>query len=291
MSLIREIKDYLTFSTSERNGILLLSAILFLVLFYYFLSPLLIKPESIDPKLMRQKMNALIAAYDSSSTQQNGIHPDSIKHFKFDPNNLPEEKWLQLGLTEDQVRVIKNYEKAGGKFYTKQDVKKIYSISEDIYDRLEPWIDLPEKSYQQKTSSQDKKQKPLLIEINSADSSDLTMLYGIGPAFASRIISYRDLLGGYHTKTQLLEVYGMDEERYQGFQENISVDPKKIVKITIMDADFKEILRHPYIPYSLTKFICNQRDSLKNRGLRHLMQFKGMSDSLFQKITPYLSLE
>ena len=291
MSLIQEIKDYLTFSTSERNGILVLSGILFLVLLYYFLSPLLIKPESIDPRIMQQKMNALLAAYDSSSAQQHGIHPDSIRYFKFNPNKLSKEKWLQLGLTEDQVRVIKNYENAGGKFYNKKDVKKIYSISDEIYVRLEPWIDLPEESYQQEPTFQKKEQEPLLIEINTADSAELTKLYGIGPAFASRIISYRKLLGGYYTKAQLLEVYGMDEERFQGFQENITVDPNRIAKIHILEADFKEILRHPYISYPLTKYFCNERDSLKTNGLKHLMQFKGMHDSLFQKITPYLSLD
>jgi len=257
MSLIQEIKDYLTFSTSERKGILVLSGILFLVLLYYFLSPLLIKPESIDPRIVQQKMNALLAAYDSSSSQQRGIHPDSIRYFKFNPNKLSKEKWLQLGLTEDQVRVIKNYENAGGKFYTKQDVKKIYSISEEIYVRLEPWIDLPEESYQQEPTFREKEQESLLIEINIADSAGLTRLYGIGPAFASRIISYRELLGGYYTRAQLLEVYGMDRERYEGFQKNIIIDPKQIKKIKILQADFKEILRHPYIPYSLTKFICN----------------------------------
>jgi competence protein ComEA len=44
------------------------------------------------------------------------------------------------------------------------------------------------------------------VELNSADSTDLVELYGIGPVFANRILKYRDLLGGFYSVNQLLEV-------------------------------------------------------------------------------------
>src|SRR5690606_10593866 len=59
---------------------------------------------------------------------------------EFDPNNLPAEEWRKMGFSENQVKVIKNYEAKGGKFYTKKDVAKIYSISDEEYARIEPYI-------------------------------------------------------------------------------------------------------------------------------------------------------
>ena len=98
------------------------------------------------------------------------------------------------------------------------------------------------------------------IEINSADSSELTGLYGIGPAFASRIVKFRNLLGGFYKAGQLLEVYGMDSIRYSGFANDIKVDTTVIVKINLNTAGFRDLLRHPYLDYEEVKSIINFRD-------------------------------
>ena len=55
--------------------------------------------------------------------------------------------------------------------------------------------------------------KPLMVELNSADSTTLQLLHGIGPAFARRIVRYREKLGGFSNKEQLLEVYGSSNIR------------------------------------------------------------------------------
>ncbi len=101
---------------------------------------------------------------------------------------------------------------------------------------------------------------PMMIEINTADSLQLTRLYGIGPSFAGRILKYRGMLGGFFSPEQLLEVYGMDSLRYEGFKEHIRVDTSFIRKIPVNTAEFRDLLRHPYLDYETVKLIVNHRD-------------------------------
>lgn len=93
------------------------------------------------------------------------------------------------------------------------------------------------------------------IELNSADTLDLQLLHGIGPVFANRIVRYRNLLGGFVRKEQLMEVYGMTPERYNMIAGHISVDPSHVKKIDINNAPLDEIRRHPYIDYYQAKAI------------------------------------
>src|SRR5690606_2394247 len=81
----------------------------------------------------------------------------------------------------------------------------------------------------------------------------------IGPVFASRIIHYRDKLGGFHDASQLLEVYGMDEERYEPLRSQVFVDISLLKKININDADFEQLNGHPFINYKQANAIVQYR--------------------------------
>jgi competence protein ComEA len=60
--------------------------------------------------------------------------------FVFDPNTASLQEFQKLGLSEKQASTIKNYLNKGGSFKTKEDLKKIYGISADQYNQLEPYI-------------------------------------------------------------------------------------------------------------------------------------------------------
>jgi predicted DNA-binding helix-hairpin-helix protein len=139
--------------------------------------------------------------------------------------------------------------------------------------------------------AQEALEKEKLIEINAADTAALISLPGIGPYFAKRILKYRDLLGGYYTKKQLLEVYGMDSTRYGQFSKKIIIDTGKIRKVSINQVEFKKLLRHPYFDYELVKCIFNFKRKRKNiRNLGEIRSLECISDSLFFKIKPYVSI-
>ncbi len=143
------------------------------------------------------------------------VAENKITPFLFNPNKLPSEQWSKMGLKDWQIKVIKNYEAKGGHFYKKEDFKKMFCISPSEYAILEPYISIPDekKEYAEAKTQVKEVHKRALVDLNTADSVTLLSLYGIGPSFAKRIMKYRNLLGGFYNKTQLLEVYGFDQDR------------------------------------------------------------------------------
>jgi DNA uptake protein ComE-like DNA-binding protein len=131
----------------------------------------------------------------------------------------------------------------------------------------------------------------LLIELNSTDTLELQQLRGIGPGFARRIIAFRDRLGGFFHKRQMLEVFGMDTARYNLISDNLTVNPDSIHKIPLNSVSMKELMRHPYFPYPLARKIMEYRYSQKTfKNLEEVKTATGLSDSLFRRMVVYLRL-
>ena len=123
------------------------------------------------------------------------------------------------------------------------------------------------KSYKETRNNINKKvQQPIAnsqkpIDINSADTTELKSLPGIGSFFAKNIVDYRNKLGGFIEKEQLLEVYAFDSTRMANIENLIIIDTIELRKVNVNTDDFKTILRHPYIEYEDVKKIVNYRES------------------------------
>ncbi len=217
---------------------------------------------------------------------ENSKESNEIKPFPFDPNTLTKEEWLKMGLSEKLVNTILNYRNKGGKFYNSEDLKRIYGMKPEMFDVIKPFIEI-----QQDTVIEDyamNNDYPV-VELNSADTLDLQQLKGIGPSFAKRIVKYRDMLGGYYSKSQLLEVYGMDSARYEGFKNFVFVNPDSVKKIDINSATIKQLIKHPYIEFYTAKSIVNYRTKLgKYSEVTQLKDSSLVYDELYRKIAPYL---
>lgn len=100
-----------------------------------------------------------------------------------------------------------------------------------------------------------------IVNLNTTDTLELMQLPEIGAFFARNIVDYREKLGGYIDKEQLLEVYGFDSVRLEIIAPFINIDSVTIRKIRINYDDFKTILRHPYIEYEDVKKVVNHRES------------------------------
>jgi competence protein ComEA len=370
----KKVKDFLYFNTTGQRGVAVLVVLLLIVMTMHITLPLVIQNKPAD----FTGFMAAVEAFERRKTEirdslahmgelnlpENRETAGHIRPFPFDPNRLPEEEWKRLGLTEQQIAVIKNFESKGGRFRSADDLARIYSISSAEYKALKPFIRIePEDvtktqplqpfvfdpntvnendllrmgleervaksivSYRNKGGQfrtaadlqkiyglnehdfkalepfiriegsyplppEDFPEKYMVVlDLNQADSLDLQQLQGIGPAFAARIIRYRDLLGGYCRKEQLLEVYGMDSLRYTGIASHVIVSDAEIRKININTATLKELMTHPYIEFYLAKSIVSHRSEIKKfTRLEELMDARLIYEDLFYKIVPYLTL-
>ncbi len=131
-----------------------------------------------------------------------------------------------------------------------------------------------------------------VVELNSADTTILKKVPGIGSTFARRIVSYRELLGGYYSVSQLMEVYGMDEERYESLKGWFMADTIHIQKLSVNQATFRELLRHPYIEMEQTKVIEQlRRQKGRLTGWENLQLLEEFTDADRERLTPYLSFD
>lgn len=129
------------------------------------------------------------------------------------------------------------------------------------------------------------------VELNTADTTSLKKIPGIGTGFAKRIVKYRNLLGGFADITQLKEVWGLDNELYDKITPYIVLVPQ-IEKIKVNSADFNELNRHPYIDYRQARVIADIRER-KGRieSLKRLRLLEEFTDDDIKRLTPYLSFD
>ena len=131
-----------------------------------------------------------------------------------------------------------------------------------------------------------------IVELNTADTTILKKVPGIGSAFASRIVNYRKILGGYHSVAQLSEVYGIDDERFVALQPWFSADPSYVVKIEINKIPQDSLQRHPYINYGQARVIVQQRRQKgKLTGWENLQLLNEFTENDINKLKPYISFE
>lgn len=302
------IKDYFSFTKSEKRGVIVLLVVLLLILFSFPFVDYLKQQNTPD---FTAYENAILAFEKELNEQENkqkqGYQQKdkqalAITLFDFNPNTISGDEWKQLGFRDWQIKTINNYKAKGGNWRTKADVKKIYGISDKHYELLFPHILLPEtiektnnqyekpskKSFENKFEKKDYSKK---FDINTADSAMLTNIKGIGPAYSSRIIKYRDLLGGFIAKEQLKEVWGLSEETYQMALPQIVVSDN-IQKININKATADALKQHPYINWKIANAIEKYRKANGNyTSLTDLNKLHLLDKATIEKISPYLTVE
>lgn len=147
--------------------------------------------------------------------------------FRFNPNTATVEELVRLGFSDKQAASIENYRKKGGRFRRKEDFAKSFVVSDEIYRRLESFIDIP------------------LTDINRADSAAFDALPGIGPYFAAKMVEQRRRLCGYSNPEQLLDIYNFGEDRYSKLKDLVCCSPPRPYPLWSLPADSLRL--HPYI--------------------------------------------
>ena len=152
-----------------------------------------------------------------------------VESFCFDPNTVTHEDLCRLGFTQKQARSLISYRQKGGHFRRKSDFAKSFVVSDSIYRRLEPYIDIP------------------LTDLNLADSAAFDALPGIGGWFAAKIIEHRNALKGYSHKEQLMDIWKFDRQKYDALEDLITVSPENVTPYPLWTYPADSLRKHPYI--------------------------------------------
>jgi len=303
---MRSVKNWLNnhfgITKREYDGLLVLTGLLMATLWappvWDVLSPADPVWTPADEKSVQQlEWQMEEAASPATVSPANGKRSGAKKEpalFVFDPNRITADDWQRLGLTARQAGVLMNYRHKGGRFYKATDLKRIFVISPQQYERLAPYvrITVPQsgnaRPFVRAHEQRPQKEWPL-IDLNRADTTQLDQLKGIGPAFARRIIKYRDRLGGFYKKEQLLEVYGIDSMKFRDLENQLLVDRDAIRKIAVNTATFDQWRSHPYLSYKEMNAILQYRKQHGHyTGIADLKKVLILDAKTIERLSPYL---
>ena len=238
--------------------------------------------------------------------------------FPFDPNTADSTQLLKLGLQEWQVRSIYRYRAKGGIFREPSDFARLYGLTKKQYEVMRPYIRISDEyrpasdfygkeysynkrrqqgyndnhslsspdSQDTKTYSYPQKLKPgQRISINTADTTELMKIPGIGSYYAKAIIRYREQLGGFVSNKQLLEIEGMPETALSF----ADIESDNIKKLSINKLTLNQLRRHPYINFYQAKEICDYR-RLRGpiKSLQELKLLKDFPPDEIERLSPYI---
>lgn len=280
--MFSQLKDYFQFNKKERNGILLLSCLLLLLILFYQFSHLLKQESRTDFSSFEKALAEL--EYEQEPTIEK--QKDSL--FYFNPNTLADKGWLVLGLPSTKLSVLRNFQKSGAIFKTKTDLKHCFAITDAFYEKVEKYISIPEIKKTETPINKTKKTNQI-VELNQADSLQLISINGVGPFYAKQILKYRKELGGFRNYDQLTEIWGLENLEIQKLKQQTSIDTLHIRKVNVNTIELEQLKLHPYLNYKQAKMILNYRKQHGDfKQVKDIRKIKPISPELFRKIAPYL---
>ena len=243
--------------------------------------------------------------------------------FPFDPNTADSTQLLRLGLQPWQVRNIYKYRAHGGIYRCKEDFARLYGLTVKDYRRLEPYIRISNDylpastlvegrrnvhderiagrqkdtaggravSGQRDTSHSYTPLYPVKLKdtervvLNTADTTQLKRVPGIGSYFARRIMRYGQQLGGYVSVDQLDEIEDFPEDAKKYFV----IEQPVVRKVNVNQLTVQQLRRHPYINYFQAKEIMNYR---RTKGPLHSLDELRLSRDFppeaIRRLEPYV---
>lgn len=307
-----------SFTKKQRSGNIIALVVVIICCILPFLAPLLVKEKKYDHNSFEKEIALLQVRQVDSGSQFSTIDPgDDPPFFQpsgsrtitgsrkgelffFDPNTLDEDGWKRLGIRDKTIGTIKNYIAKGGRFRKAEDISKIWGLAKEDAERIIPFVRLPAGENKATTFEQTKPAaKPekkefsqSLIDINTADTTMLIALPGIGSKLSQRIINFRDRLGGFHSVEQVGETFGLPDSTFQKIKKRLVVKSLSVRKININTATIEELKAHPYIRYVIGNAIVQYRNQHGNfSSLDELKKIMAVTEEVYSKALPYLSVD
>ena len=229
----------------------------------------------------------------------------------FDPNTADSALLVSVGLKPYMAKNLIRYRRAGKTFRRPDDLRKLYGMTDSLYATLEPYIQIDTSLYRTIVEPLSNRYRTVngantgfdtvyapsvtvkrdtILELNSADTTELQMIRGIGRYTAMLIVKRRNELGGYYSLDQLYEIREIPVDRLDSLLPHFTVDTMRINPINVNKASVKRLYRHPYISYRQAENLYDLRR--RNIQLHSIDELSDIfTDDERLRLTPYLRFD
>ena len=290
-------------SRSEKRGLLLLLFLLLCVcggMLYVGMSERVGTSVQLSPEDVAE-LEAFATLTKERKTRQEEVRTP-VQSFPFNPNTADSMTLLRVGLKPWQVKNLMAYRRAGGRWKDADDFKRLYGLSDEEFQRLRPYVQIPPAVKEVYFTEHDRARQDSLhhlrpekftqltvLDLNTVDTLTLRKIPGIGVGYSRSIVSYRERLGGFVSVAQLKDIEGLPAR----IEEWFSVEEQVAVRtISINKSDFKTLVRHPYLSYEQVKVITTHiRKYGSLRSWKDLQLYPEFTPKDFERLTPYFVFE
>ena len=288
---------FLSYSRGDRVGIIILSILIVISL---ALKIVLGRMEP-TPLLTQEEFDEILLEW--SKEKDNTKLAERLSYFSFNPNTVAASQLDSLAIPEQIKRNLVKYRAAGGSFKTKEDIRKLYGMTDSIFLAIEPYIEIPK--YQPSAGERKVEIVPEIVPEGNFDpntaSYELLKKYGLNDFQAKNIVAYRESGGSYAKPEDLLKIYGLDSVTFSEIHSFIGIEPANIpesetikeeLHIEINRADTTELMRISGIGQVYAKRIIKYRDLLGGfYNTNQLQEVYGFTEELLAKVEPCLYVD
>ena len=260
--------------------------------------PTILVEDSIktDFKDYQTKQDSLYKAKWKKTYKRDTI---AIRMQVFDPNTVDSMTLLHLGFKPWQAKNMLKYRAKGGKYRKKEDLKKLYGMTDSMYLALTSYIYIKDSIvvdsaridsvHMDSLPKWKSTKKDTILNLRTADTTELKLIRGIGSYRAKMIVRYREQLGGYARVEQIMEARGMDKVIADSILLHFYIDSVVVNKIPINHIRPEVLQRHPYLNFEQAKAIYEyRRKHIRIKSAEELKKIKGLSPTDIEKILIYL---
>lgn len=287
------IIEYFSFSVREKNGIL----VLFILLLIIVVTLLVLKKQKEDTKYNFEIFEDKIDEFLSVRSKKD----INIELFNFDPNKASIEDFSKLGLSKNAINSICNYRNKGGKFYTPEDLKKIYNLNENEFEIIKDYIVIENNNYKAKHLATEKHNnlELFIFDPNKALKTDFEKL-GLNSWQIQNILKFRAKGGNFNTPEDFSKIYGINNELFNLIKPYIQItdipENKETSKsdniINLNTATDIELQKLNGIGPSFSKRIIEYRNKLGGFiNSKQLLEIYGFKEETLLNIKDYLIID
>ena len=285
-------QSILSYSKSQRIGIIILFALIFICQGIYFFKNF----NSVEnaPKEKAQWLSYQ-KEIDSLKILKSDFKPTI---YPFNPNFITDFKGYKLGMSVAEIDRLLAFRKQNKFVNSAEEFQQVTKISDSLLKAISPYFKFPDwvKNKTNVTSEKfhkflpKEKEKIVQKDINTASREDLIAVYGIGEKLADKILQEKEKFGCFVSMEQFQFMWGISPEALSDLEKRFSIKTQSgIKKIAINELSQKELAKFPYFNYALAKEIVIYRTM--NNGIKNiddLTKIKGMPNEKINIIALYL---